>query len=377
MPRPAHQQGNLTEGFKKLRRRKAWTLEHKIEHANRLIARVLRNHKHPIVCWSGGKDSTVLLHLVLQQAPKIQIIFNDTGVEFPETRAYVDLISRRWRIRRQLHIARPKKGETFWEITKEHGWPLMGKEQSANIESARRRLKKQIHAGDVEEPDFRIPLIGDIVPNGTGHNGKNGRNGADLNELAGFDKLSDMERVLVSYDVDISTRCCEFLKERPTKALETALGVDCKILGLMASESRRRTLLWIDHGEYYRVKHYYGRNKGVWKALPMALWTEEDVWEYHRRYRIPHAAIYDKGHDRNGCWTCGMGAKFGQFKRLRESHPQLFNHLMTRTDMGRELLRAKVAVNTRNIDVFEAEEWAEDVDISHLLVQRPCFFDEF
>jgi len=368
MPRPASQQGNLKEGFKKLKRRKAWSLDQKIAHSNRLIARVIKNHKRPIVCWSGGKDSTVLLHLALQHNPDIDVIFNDTGVEFPETRDYVKQIVDDWGIK-NLHIAKPQRGESFWDVTRDYGWPLFGKEQSDNIERGRRRMKAKVEEGILEKPDYRIPL--------NGVNGSEKTNGANLDEVDGFEKLSDMERVLVSYDVDISTRCCKFLKEKPTKAVESALGVDCKILGIMAVESRRRSLLWIDYGEYYKVKRYFGRNKGMWKALPMALWTEEDVWTYHERFNIPHCKIYDMGHDRNGCWTCGMGAKFGQFKRLRKSHPRLFKYLMTRTDMGRELLRAKVATNVTNIDIERLEQWAEEVDLQSLLIHRPCFFDEF
>ncbi len=369
MPRPASQQNSLKEGFQKLKRRRAWSLDHKIEHANRLIKRILKKHRCPIVGWSGGKDSTVLLHLVLQQAPDINVIYIDTGVEFPETRVFVNRIVREWNIT-NFHVAKPKKGETFWEVAKQYGWPLLGKEQSENIETARRRMKRLIENGDLEQLDHRIPM------NNNDSDGYNGDNpDALLQESGSFDKLSDMERVLVGYDVDISTRCCEYLKERPTKLIEKELEADCKILGIMASESRRRSLLWIDHGEYYLVKNYFGENKGMWKALPLAIWTEEDIWKYHELYNIPHSSLYDMGHDRNGCWTCGMGVRFGQFKRLRQSHPKLFKHLMTRTEMGRELLRTKVAVNGSNIDMDLAEQWAEEVDITLLLVQRPCFFD--
>jgi 3'-phosphoadenosine 5'-phosphosulfate sulfotransferase (PAPS reductase)/FAD synthetase len=371
MPRPSSQQGSLKDGFPKLKRRRAWSLEHKINHANSLIKRVLNNHRNPIVCWSGGKDSTVLLHLVLQQAPNIDVIYNDTGVEFPETREFVDNIVKDWAIA-NFHVAKPKKGETFWDISKEYGWPLLGKEQSDNIEIARRRMKRLIESGDLNQPDHRVPI------NGIGSNEHNTESPDALLQGSGsFEKLSDMERVLVGYDVDISTRCCHYLKERPTKLVEQELGIDCKILGIMASESRRRSLLWIDYGEYYKVKDYFGENKGVWKALPLSVWTEEDIWKYHEQYEIPHCSLYDMGHDRNGCWTCGMGARFGQFKRLRQSHPQLFMYLMTRTEMGRELLRAKVAKNGNNLNMDVAEEWAEEVDISILLVQRPCFFDQF
>lgn len=365
MPRPVEQQGNLRTGFRRLKRRRAWTLEKKIEYADRLLKRVLKKHDRPVVCWSGGKDSTVLLHLALRHNPEIDVLFNDTGVEFPETRQFVDQIVEDWGIV-NFHLAKPERGEGFWDVTKQYGWPILGKEQSDNIERGRRRLRARVEEGELQEPETRIPL--------SGCSGQS--NSSYLDNVEGFEKLSGMERVLVSYDVDISTRCCRFLKEKPTKKVEARLGVDCKILGIMASESRRRSLLWIDHGEYYYVKRYYTHTKGIWKALPMAIWTEDDIWEYHERYDVPSCSLYDMGYDRNGCWTCGMGVKFGHFGRLRQSHPKLFRFLMLRTEMGQQLLRTKMVLNGTQQDLDALGKWVDDIDMKVLLSQRPCFFDK-
>lgn len=38
------------------------------------------------VSFSGGKDSTVLLHLVRELYPDIEAVFVDTGLEYPERR---------------------------------------------------------------------------------------------------------------------------------------------------------------------------------------------------------------------------------------------------------------------------------------------------
>lgn len=41
------------------------------------------------VSFSGGKDSTVLLHIVRELYPNIEAVFVDTGLEYPEIRKFV------------------------------------------------------------------------------------------------------------------------------------------------------------------------------------------------------------------------------------------------------------------------------------------------
>lgn len=52
-----------------------------------------------VVLWSGGKDSTVLLHLVLSINEDCYVLFIDTGVEFKEVLEYIRKIVKKWKIK--------------------------------------------------------------------------------------------------------------------------------------------------------------------------------------------------------------------------------------------------------------------------------------
>lgn len=326
MPRPATARKDMSQGWKVLHECWGWYLTRKVELAHKLLDTVFRNHRKPVVCWSGGKDSTVALHLAMQHRRDISVIFVDSGVEFPETLEFIDSLATSWNL--NIIIAGSREGEGFWNIGSKYGWPILGKNIASNVERAVR--------------------TGRIRP-----------------------QMSMVERILAQNRALISARCSEFLQEKPSKEAEQLLQADVKITGLRASESRARARLWVDYGDYYFVKRYFGRNKGIWKASPIALWTEEDIWEYHKIHEIPHCSIYSKGHSRNGCWPCAMGIRNGQLKRLRMSHPGLFKHLVTETEMGKELLRLKLILAKYKGDP------AIQIDNSELLIEaHPDFFDE-
>jgi len=88
--------------------------------------------------------------------------------------------------------------------------------------------------------------------------------------------------------------CCEEYKEGAGDG-------KVKIIGVRAAESARRAGLW------KAVNH--NRRTGV-IVCPIVYWTDKDVWEFHRRYSLPHCDLYDQGFRRLGCIGCPMqGAK--------------------------------------------------------------------
>lgn len=84
------------------------------------------------VSFSGGKDSTVLLHLVRQDYPNIKAVFIDTGLEYPEIRQFVRTFS-------NVDILIPKMN--FRQVIEKYGYPFISKEVSETVDYARRYVK--------------------------------------------------------------------------------------------------------------------------------------------------------------------------------------------------------------------------------------------
>jgi phosphoadenosine phosphosulfate reductase len=40
------------------------------------------------------------------------------------------------------------------------------------------------------------------------------------------------------------------------------------------------------------------------KIIPLARWTEADVWQYVRRHAVPHNTLHAQGYPSIGCWPC-------------------------------------------------------------------------
>jgi phosphoadenosine phosphosulfate reductase len=87
--------------------------------------------------------------------------------------------------------------------------------------------------------------------------------------------------------------CCG---ERKVAALEQALaGLDGWVTGLRRDQASTR-------GETRKLA--WDERRGVWKASPLADWTDTDVWAYIARHDLPYHALHDKGYASIGCAPC-------------------------------------------------------------------------
>src|SRR3989344_9347436 len=75
----------------------------KIEKSKEIISEAAKNWtvQKIAIAWTGGKDSTIILHLVrsiYKNKVPFKVFFNDTTIEFPEIYDFINKIKRDWNI---------------------------------------------------------------------------------------------------------------------------------------------------------------------------------------------------------------------------------------------------------------------------------------
>lgn len=81
------------------------------------------------ISFSGGKDSTVLLHIARKMYPEIEAVFVNTGLEYPEIQKFAMSFP-------NVKVVHPKK--TFKQVMAEYGYPLISKTVSHSVGVLRR-----------------------------------------------------------------------------------------------------------------------------------------------------------------------------------------------------------------------------------------------
>ncbi|MBU3897280.1 MAG: phosphoadenosine phosphosulfate reductase family protein [Nanoarchaeota archaeon] len=74
------------------------SLDEKIEKSKEIMKEAMTKYKHIGLGFSGGTDSLVLLHLMLQVKPDIETVFVDTQHDLPETYNFIEQIRREWHL---------------------------------------------------------------------------------------------------------------------------------------------------------------------------------------------------------------------------------------------------------------------------------------
>ena len=114
----------LKERLEMLKKMQALPLPRKIEMAVAILENGKRETGDAPVCilYSGGKDSTVLLHLVPLVFPRALVMYNNTGLAEPRLVQYIRSRTRGWD-----YIETQPEEEAFAMWRRTNYWPLFGK----------------------------------------------------------------------------------------------------------------------------------------------------------------------------------------------------------------------------------------------------------
>jgi len=89
--------------------------------------------------------------------------------------------------------------------------------------------------------------------------------------------------------------CCGLRKVSP---LQEALSeVDAWVTGLRRDHAPERA---------NTSKFAWDTKHGIWKANPLADWTDRDVWRYIHTHDLPYNSLHDRGYGSIGCTHCTL-----------------------------------------------------------------------
>jgi len=243
------------------------------------------------VAFSGGKDSTVLLHIARQIYPNIKGVFNNTGLELPEIVAFVRSFD-------NIIELRPKM--PFHKVIDHYGWPVISKEQSQFI---------------YEWRNTKSDKLRNLRWNGR----SNGRS-----------KISEKwKHVATDAPFKISHKCCDILKKNPAKKFEKETGLK-PMLGVMKGESQLRS-------QRHECNAYDAKRP---ISKPILNWNESDVWDYIKEYNVEYCKVYDEGWDRTGCIFCMYGIHKdnpNRFQMIKDTHPKIYTYCVNNLGAGKVL----------------------------------------
>lgn len=285
------------------------SLDDKIKRTKELILEWYLQYDGKVyISFSGGKDSTVLLHIArsIKACADIPAVFSDTGLEYPEIREFV---------KKQNNVIWLKPKMTFKEVIEKYGFPVISKEYSRAIYDIRNTKSAKLR-------NYRL--------NGE----KKGEYGHG--RLTGV--LPKKWRRLINADFKISNKCCHVMKKSVLDKYHDMTGRN-PILGVMAQESQIRT------------KQYFFGNCNAFsekrpKSRPLMFWNEQDILEYILREKLEIASVYGdivRGDDgklhttgchRTGCMFCMYGLHLeghpNRFERMKETHPKQYDYIINK-----------------------------------------------
>lgn len=280
------------------------------------------------ISFSGGKDSTCLLHMVREMYPDVEAVYVDTGLEYPEVREFVKTFD---------NVTWLKPAMNFKQVIMKYGYPMISKEVSCSVYDYRRWKERK-----KDNPGIPIPATAKRLK-------QIGVNVGGRYDYSKYEYLADAP-------FKIGNQCCKVMKKNPFHKYEKETNKK-GMTGQMASESLLRESNWIRYG-----CNAFENKRPL--SNPFSIWTEQDILQYIKKYNIKIASVYGDivedwngeecagqtsfgienvkfkttGCDRTGCMFCGYGAHLdkspNRFERMKVTHPATYNYIMKPIEQG-------------------------------------------
>ena len=261
------------------------------------------------ISFSGGKDSTVLLHLVRSLYPEIEAVFCNTGLEYPEIVKFVKDIP-------NVRILKPEL--TFKQVIDQKGYPVISKSVANTVRLARKNIEE-------------------------------GKDTLRVRQIKGLEAGSKFNKgkweFLLDAPFKISDECCNEMKKKPFKKYEKETG-KVPFIGTLAAESQQREAVYLKTG-----CNSFNSNKP--KSTPLGFWTEQDILQYIFENNLTICSVYGDvveesdmlgnknyratGEQRTGCMFCMFGCHLekepNRFQRMKYTHPKQYKYCMEKLNL--------------------------------------------
>ncbi|MDL2287589.1 phosphoadenosine phosphosulfate reductase family protein [Eubacteriales bacterium OttesenSCG-928-G02] len=283
-------------------------LERKIQIAQtRILETFIEAQKanQEVVCsFSGGIDSTVMLHLVRMIKPDCKAVFIDTGMEIPSVKRFALSFD-------NVEIIRPQYCKVctgcelgcYGRVNSEKGFVYPNK---ADSRIAKGVVERHIKKGNIAKANTILKLI------------------------------NEREQLQADYpQIKFSNECCNVLKKNTVKRYIKENNIFAQFVGVKAHESIYRYHSW----------RLYGCNSFEKNASrPLSIWNNQDTLRYIREFNLPYCKEWygeqipnkSGGYkwsniQRSGCYGCVIGFtdEFDEVQDIKENEPELYEYLQT------------------------------------------------
>jgi 3'-phosphoadenosine 5'-phosphosulfate sulfotransferase (PAPS reductase)/FAD synthetase len=294
----------------------SWSLEKKVKHAKKRIKEFYDfEDGNVFIAFSGGVDSTVLLHLVRSLYPDTVAVFSNTTNEYLEILDFIRTVD-------NVITVHPKM--TFNQTIEKYGFPLVSKKTARAITDLRENKSTTVNVRNLYL---------------TGFNRKG-------NQVPSYKLAKKWYPLFQEAEFNITNKCCDVLKKEPMNRFKKESGLK-SFVGTQIEEGGYRKESWLSYG-----CNVLNGDKSD-SSRPMSIWTKQDIWDYVKLYNLEYSKIYDdvlykdgtvkiEGEKRTGCAYCAFGAHLeksdlfhkNRFERLKLRKTKQYKKMMTLKNNG-------------------------------------------